>query len=95
MQDNTLTTKISQTILSYANSARQISFEKYMRDNITDPNELELFKNIWTTAINFENWNYSDLQIGYKKTTEILKDKYKLDESVCRQLASEAAYQWK
>ncbi len=95
MQDNTLIEKISQIILSYANSGRQISFEKHMQDNIKDTNELELFKSIWATAINFENWNYSDLKIGYKKTTEILKEKYNLEESVCQQLANEAAYQWK
>jgi hypothetical protein len=86
---------ISKIILDFSASKKILGFEKYVRDNLHDSKEVELFNDIWSTTINFDNWNHSNIQIGYDKTMEILKSKYNLEENICKYLVSRAAYEWK
>lgn len=86
---------ISKAILDFSNTKELVGLEKYVLNNLRDPNEAKLFKDIWATTINFDNWNHSSLQVGFDKTMEILKHKYNLNEKICRFLANRAAYEWK
>lgn len=95
MNDKDPLKNISKAILDFSASKKIIGFEKYVRDNLHDSKEVELFNDIWSTTINFENWNHATLQIGYDKTMETLKSKYDLDENICKYLANRAAYEWK
>lgn len=86
---------ISKVILDFSNTKEIFGFEKYVLDKLKDPKEAELFNEIWSTTVNFDNWNHTNLQVGFDKTMEILKSKYKLDEQISRFLTNRAAYEWK
>ena len=87
--------KLSGSILSFDNWSSPWEFENYISQNIIDPEVEILFKKIWSKAMEPENWNYSDLNIGTQKTIIILKDNFELDENTAHQIARAAAYQWK
>lgn len=95
MNDKDSLKNISKVILDFSNTKRIVGFEEYVLDKLKDSRERELFNEIWSTTINFDNWNYASLQIGYDKTMEILKSKYNLDEHICKFIANMAAYEWK
>jgi hypothetical protein len=95
MKDRELINNISEVIISYQNSSKQFGFENFVLEKLNESKEIKLFRDIWSTTISFENWNYEDLEIGFNKTVEILKSKYGLDERVSIQLANAAAYEWK
>lgn len=86
---------ISKIILSYGNWDQPNEFEKTILSKIVDEKEIKVFKKIWATANEFNNWNYKELNIGIIKTINVLSKKYNLDKNVCEQLANAAAYQWK
>lgn len=95
MNNNDSLKNISQAILDFSETNEIVGFEKYVLDTLKDSNDVELFNSIWSTTIDFENWNHSNLQIGFDKTMEILKTKYNLDEQVRIFLTNRAAYEWK
>lgn len=95
MNNNDSLKNISQAILDFSKTNEIVGFEKYVLDTLKDSKEIELFNSIWSTTIDFENWNHSNLQIGFDKTMEILKTKYNLDEQVRIFLTNRAAYEWK
>lgn len=95
MNNNDSLKNISQAILDFSETNEIVGFEKYVLDTLKDSNDVELFNSIWSTTIDFDNWNYSNLQIGFDKTMEILKTKYNLDEQVRIFLTNRAAYEWK
>jgi len=95
MNDKDSLKNISQAILDFSKTKEIVGFEKYVLDKLDDSKEAELFNNIWLTTIDFDNWNHSNLQVGFDKTMEILKSKYNLDDQVCRFLTNRAAYEWK
>lgn len=87
--------KISKIILSFKNLNEPWKFEAFVLQNELDERDLIKFKEIWAKAIEFENWNYSDLKIGKNKTIEVLKRKFNLEESIATKIADAASYQWK
>ncbi len=95
MIDKESINKISNTILSFDNWSNPWEFEEFVLNKIENTNDQMLFKTIWTKSILFENWNYSDLNIGILKTIKILKDEFNLNELVSKQIATAASYQWK
>ncbi len=95
MNNNDSLKNISQAILDFSETNEIVGFEKYVLDTLKDSNDVELFNSIWSTTIDFENWNHSNLQIGFDKTMEILKTKYNLNEQVRIFLTNRAAYEWK
>ncbi|HEX8548427.1 MAG TPA: hypothetical protein VF691_15810 [Cytophagaceae bacterium] len=74
---------ISKVILDFSAPKKIVGFEEYVLDNLHDNKEVELFKDVWLTTINYDNWNHASMQVGYDKTMETLKSKYNLDEQVC------------
>ncbi|CAN5421422.1 hypothetical protein BH09BAC5_BH09BAC5_05220 [soil metagenome] len=95
MTEKELLKNISIVILSFSTSKRIIGFESFVLQNLNDSREISMFKEIWSTTINFENWNYPSLLIGFDKTMEALKNKYNLDENICKILVNQAACEWK
>jgi hypothetical protein len=86
---------LSAIILSFKSWNKPWQFEEYVLQNIKDLNEILFFKEIWSQAIEFENWNSSDLSIGIQTTTLMLEKKFELDNNVAFQIAKAASYNWK
>jgi hypothetical protein len=53
------------------------------------------FINIWNIAIDFENWNHSDLALGCKKCQEKLKETSSLSDKSIEIIVKLASYEWK
>jgi|GEM_PF-1881797 len=86
---------LSETILSFNNWNRPQDFEAYVLERTTDIKEKEVFKKIWATAIDFDNWNTGSLNDGSDKAIALIEQRYQLDEKVSKQIANAAAFQWK
>ncbi len=85
---------LSETILSFNNWNRPYDFETYVMERSTDKDN-EVFKKIWATALDVENWKTGTLKEGSDKAISLLQEHYKLDLKVAEQIANAAAYQWK
>jgi hypothetical protein len=57
--------------------------------------DIELFNLIWKDAIDFSNWNYSDLVLGCKTTHQRLKKSYDLSDECIGIIVNVASYDWK
>lgn len=87
--------KITETILLFKSWDAPWEFEVFVLQSRLDEKNLIKFKEIWAKAIEFENWNYSDLKIGKNKTIEVLKKEFNLEENIATKIADAASYQWK
>jgi len=82
---------ISKAILE---SKNEIFFERQLLEKL-DENHQKYFLEIWQRTLDFENWNYEDLCIGFEKTVHLLKTEFKLNQEVAHVLANKASYEWK
>lgn len=73
----------------------QFNFETFVLENLNEESDKILFNEIWRKANQFKNWNYSDISIGGKKTTEIIRSHYKLDDEVINIIVNQSGYNWK
>ncbi len=86
---------ISKAILDYIDKKETINFVQCILSKLHDSNDSELFKEVWSTSIDFDNWNNENITIGFEKTKEILLMKYNLDSQICTFLANRASFEWK
>ena len=84
---------VSEAILS-ASLSKSWEFASILQ-KIKDVDDQTVFKEIWATALQFDNWKSKDLNEGYQKTVALMKEIYKLEERVATLIANAAAYQWK
>lgn len=82
-------------ILSFTEWSSPWKFEEFVLSKLQMAEEKQKFAAIWNAALKYENWNYSDLEIGISKTTELLTTKFLIVTEVANQIARAAAYQWK
>lgn len=87
--------KISKVIIDFNNSKNHFGFEEYILKNLNEENDKKYFIEIWNRALEFKNWNYSELSIGFEKTLNILKAEYGINEKTAEIIANKAAYEWK
>jgi len=86
---------LPEIILSFKNWSNPWEFEEYVLQNANDVNEILFFKVIWSHALKFENWNFSDLSIGIQTTISMLEKKFELGYNIAQQVAKAASYNWK
>ena len=82
---------ISNAILE---SKNELFFKRHVLEKL-DENNQKRFLEIWQRTLSFENWNYTDLNIGFEKTVHLLKTEFQLNEEAAHALASKASYEWK
>lgn len=86
---------ISKAILDFIDKKETNNFVQFVLGKLHDSNDSELFKEIWSTSVDFDNWNNENLTVSFEKTKEILLVKYNLDSQVCTFLANRASFEWK
>lgn len=85
--------KINKTI---SNNKTAKSFDELLKLSKTLSDEdIKTLKLIWDTAVDFNNWNSSDLILGCKITHKKLKDKFNLTNESTAVLVRLASYDWK
>ncbi len=57
--------------------------------------EKELFASIWDIALDYNNWNDSDLILGCKITQARLRKESKLSDDSIAKIVKAASYHWK
>ena len=87
---------LQSTILSFDNWTQPWTFYEFISSDkelmLTD---LELFKEIWTNANDFELWNFSDLTLGCKASHKFIKDNFSLTNETVAKIVRAISYQWK
>jgi hypothetical protein len=76
------------------NRYSQLKEAIYNSKKLTD-SDIELFNVIWKDAIDFSNWNYSDLVLGCKTAHQRLKETYGLSDECIGIIVKVASYDWK
>ncbi|MBK7668459.1 MAG: hypothetical protein IPJ32_14655 [Sphingobacteriaceae bacterium] len=86
---------IEIAILSSKNTSYYSQLIKYIDKSNLSENERILFDKIWAEAIDFSNWNDSDLSLGCKITHERLRKNFKLSDEAIAKIVRIASYEWK
>ena len=87
---------LQSTILSFDNWTRPWMFYEFISyDKELSSTDLELFKEIWTKASDFELWNFSDLTLGCKAAHKCIKDNFSLTDETVAKIVRAISYQWK
>jgi hypothetical protein len=83
-------------ILSFDNWNEPWTFYEFISSsselNLSD---LELFREIWTKASDFNLWNFKDLALGCKSSCQFIQDNYNLTEEIADKIVRAISYQWK
>jgi hypothetical protein len=82
-------------ILSSKNISYYSQLTKLIDKSNLSGNERELFDKLWAEAVDFTNWNDSDLSLGCKITHERLKKNFDLSDEVIAKIVRIASYEWK
>lgn len=87
---------LEAAILSFDSWSLPWTFFSFVINNHSLTNkDKELFRSIWLTAIDSENWKNSNLEKGSKLTESRLKQLYKLTDNTVSNIIRAASYQWK
>lgn len=86
---------IEIAILNTSNVSYYSQLIKYIEKSKLSETERKLFDKIWAEAIDFSNWNYSDLSLGCKITHQRLKGNYDLSDECIAIIVRVASYEWK
>ena len=87
---------LEAVILNFDNWSLPWTFFNFVINNhsLTDKDK-ELFRDIWLTAVDSDNWKNSDMAKGSKLTESKLKELYKLTDNTVSSIVRAASYQWK
>jgi hypothetical protein len=89
-------TRLESEILNCKNSGYFFQLNELIQTSERLTNlEKDEFNKIWKVAIDFDNWNYSDLMLGCKITHQRLKDSFNLSDECIGLIVNAAAYEWK
>ncbi|WP_088656264.1 hypothetical protein [Geofilum rhodophaeum] len=85
---------IDRVIRKYNDWGKPWAFVDFVKTTLNDK-EIEYFDSIMKIALEFENWNYSDLTLGCKITHTRLRKITEFSEKAVANIVRSASYEWK
>ena len=87
---------LEQKILEFENWSQPWTFHDFIiADNTLSSVDLQLFKEIWKKAGDFQFWNNADLQLCAEKSRTFIADNYELGDQSIKNIVLALSYQWK
>ena len=85
---------IDTVIQNFSEWGKPWDFVEFVKSNL-DSKDFEYFELIMKIALEFENWNHSDLVIGCKTTHQRLKNETELSDKAIANIVRSASYSWR
>ena len=87
---------LENKIISFQNWSLPWTFYDFIiSDKTLNESELNLFKEIWNTASDFELWNERDLTLGCEASRKYVTKNYNLSDIAVANIIRAISYQWK